>query len=243
MPVVSEDIWRILYTVSRYLLPFLAVLTILLIFFFIISESRSMRESIRRLPGSGMVGELVVLSDSGDLASNTWFPVPREGVLGAVRSCDLVIPCPGVHAKHLDFSWQDGLGLLIHLRSGCEALVNGIPVTCRTDASTIPLTHGSVLQIGSAVLRLHLFAALDVPSVSMQPSVPYEMQAPVQIPAPLSCDRMDPPMSAGQDPSSGAVPFSAVSSVNVMQDRPSVSSEDQPEPRRTSSLWKEEIGE
>lgn len=161
MPVVSGEIWNVLYTVSRYLFPLLALAVVFLILFFTLSEGRLRREKARSLPGFGTVGELIVLSGSRDLDANTWFPVPREGVLGSVRSCDLVIPCPGVHTKHLDFSWQDGLGLLVRPRTGCEALVNGIPVTCRTNAADFPLQHGSVLQVGSAVLRLHLFAALD----------------------------------------------------------------------------------
>ena len=169
MPVASADVWKILYTVSRYLFPLLAVSLVFLVLFFILSESRVRREKVHNLPGSGTVGELIVLSGSRDLDVNTWFPVPREGVLGSVRSCDLVIPCPGVHTKHLDFSWQDGAGLLIHPRTGCEALINGVPVTCRTRPADVPLTHGAVLQVGSAVLRLHLFAALDSTVSAFQP--------------------------------------------------------------------------
>ena len=135
MPVASADVWKVLYTVSRYLFPVLAVSLVFLVLFFILSESRIRREKVHNLPGSGTVGELIVLSGSRDLDANTWFPVPREGVLGSVRSCDLVIPCPGVHTKHLDFSWEDGTGLLIRPRTGCEVQINGVPVTCRTHAA------------------------------------------------------------------------------------------------------------
>ncbi len=177
MPVASEDVWKILYSVSRYLFPLLAVSLFFLVLFYILSESRKQREKARGLPGTGTVGEMVVLSGGDELDVNTWFPVPREGVLGSVRSCDLVIPCPGVRTKHLDFSWEDGTGLLIRPRTGCEALVNGVPVTCRSRAADIPLTHGSVLQVGTAMLRLHLFAALDNTPASVQP-------APGEVPVP-----------------------------------------------------------
>ena len=136
---------------------------------YIFSEARNRREKVRGLPGAGTVGEMIVLSGSRELDANTWFPVPREGVLGSVRSCDLVVPCPGVRAKHLDFFWKDGTGLLIRPRTGCEALINGIPITCRTDAASVPLTHGGILQVGSALLRLHLFAALDNTASPDQP--------------------------------------------------------------------------
>ena len=161
MPAVSEDVWRILYAVSRYLFPLLALILVFLVFFYVLSEGRSRRERVRGLPGFGTVGELIVLSGGPHLDMNTWFPVPREGLLGSVRSCDLVIPCDGVRPKHLDFVWQDGVGLLLRPHTGCEAIVDGVLLTCRSDASAAPLRHGSVLQIGSAVLRLHLFASLD----------------------------------------------------------------------------------
>ncbi len=177
MPAASPGIWDVLYTVSRYLFPFIALAAVFLILLFILSEARNRREKVRGLPGTGTVGELIVLSGSRELDINTWFPVPREGVLGSVRSCDLVIPCPGVHARHLDFSWEDGTGLLIRPRTGCEAMVNGIPVDCRTDTASVPLTHGGILQVGSALLRLHLFAALDNTASPVQPQAA-EMPAP-----------------------------------------------------------------
>ena len=173
LSVGSEETYRILWIVSRYLFAFLFLLLFLFAFFWLLTEQRNRRERLQNLPGAGTVGELIVLSGSRNLPENTWFPVPREGILGSVRSCDLVVPCSGVRSQHLDFSWQDGLGLLLYPRSGCEILVNGVPATCRTDAKAVPMTHGSILQIGQAVLRLHLFAALDIaPSGNSQPEFP-----------------------------------------------------------------------
>ena len=246
MPVVSGDIWKILYTVSRYLFPLLAVCLVFLVLFYILSESRNRREKVRGLPGSGTVGELIVLSGSRDLEANTWFPVPREGVLGSIRSCDLVIPCPGVHTRHLDFSWSDGLGLLLKPRTGCEVQVNGVPVTCRTRAADVPLTHGGILQVGSATLRLHLFAALDntpasaspasaemppmtVPGFVPYPAQPGEPYSPVPVP-PASMQTVPDPMIQSPDapplPAEDPLPPPAVSEL----------------PRR-SDRWKEDLGE
>ena len=245
MPVASEDVWKILYTVSRYLFPLLAIALFFLVLFYILSESRNRREKVRGLPGSGTVGELIVLSGSSELDVNTWFPVPREGVLGCVRSCDLVIPCPGVHAKHLDFSWEDGSGLLIRLRTGCEALVNGIPVTCRTRPADVPLTHGSVLQVGAAVLRLHLFAALDNTAASVQAppaEIPAVVPAPSCIPCPVQPADCGLPQQAGPVPVAtdciaSPAPVYPVPEGSV----PQVPAEDS-RPRR-SDRWKEDLGE
>ena len=246
MPVASEQIWNILYMVSRYLLPVLAAVLVFLVLLYILSESRSRREKVHGLPGTGTVGELVVLSGGDELDVNTWFPVPREGVLGSVRSCDLVIPCPGVRTKHLDFSWEDGTGLLIRPRTGCEALVNGMPVTCRSRAADIPLTHGSVLQVGTAMLRLHLFAALDNTPAPVQPA-PAEAPAPVPAPAfapfpgmpadSMSSQQACPPpeLPDNRVPPPAALPPRAETPVapeNAVSDRP-----------RRSDRWKEDLGE
>ena len=256
------DVLGILHTVSRYLFPLLAVVITVLAFLYFLTEIRIRREKVHSLPGSGTVGELIVLSGSRDLDANTWFPVPREGILGSVRSCDLVIPCPGVHPKHLDFSWADGLGLLIRPFTGCEALVNGTPVTCRTDTSTVPMTHGSVLQVGSAVLRLHLFAALDntapvhaetympatapentfSPILSQVPvSVPENQYAPSQPPLPEQ-DYSGIPLSGyqgtqGQPSANLNVHACPVSETGLLENRQAP-----PGPRR-SDRWKEDLGE
>ena len=245
MPVVSADIWKILYTVSRYLFPVLAVSLVFLILLYILSESRIRREKLRTLPGSGTVGELVVLSGGRDLDANTWFPVPREGVLGSVRSCDLVIPCPGVRSKHLDFSWEDGKGMLIRPRTGCEVQINGTPVTCRTRVSDVPLTHGSVLQVGSAVLRLHLFAALDSSIVSVQsPQQDPALQgtAPVCAPFPAASAAFVPPLQPDPFPAAAGCPAQCVPESPSSAETPAVPQAASERPRR-SDRWKEDLGE
>ena len=245
MPVASEDVWKILYSVSRYLFPLLAVSLFFLILFYILSESRNRRERVRGLPGTGTVGELIVLSGSDELDVNTWFPVPREGVLGSVRSCDLVIPCPGVRTKHLDFSWEDGTGLLIRPRTGCEALINGMPVTCRTRPADVPLTHGSILQVGTAMLRLHLFAALDNTPAASQPA---SVDIPVQGPPASFVPFPGPPADAMPLQQAGPIPaapdFTAPSSVVPSQTESSAPPERTVSERpRRSDRWKEDLGE
>ena len=256
MPAVSEDVWRILYAVSRYLFPLLALILVCLVLFYVLSEGRSRRERVRGLPGFGTVGELIVLSGGPHLDMNTWFPVPREGLLGSVRSCDLVIPCDGVRPKHLDFVWQDGVGLLLRPRTGCEAIVDGVLLTCRSDASSAPLRHGSVLQIGSAVLRLHLFASLEntvspsrspsensVPGFvpdpgyeSVPPYVPFQPDpGPQVMPFPVPEEAFLPQQMA--DPASDS---SASREISPQQESPAPVSPSRP---RRSDRWKEDMGE
>ena len=174
---VSPEIYSVLSQASRWLFIVLALMLLFLAFSWHHTDRKERRDRFKNLPGAGTVGELVVLSGSDELPVDTWFPVPREGVLGSLRSCDLVIPCPGVSSHHLDFSWQD----------------DGVPVTRR--GMDMPLVHGSVLQIGSAVLRLQLFAALSHTNRTFIPPQPAVGSFSDPMPQPVSV-----PMQYPQEP-------------------------------------------
>lgn len=169
---VSPEIWNVLSQASRWLFAFFALMLLFFALAWHRSERREHRARFRNLPGAGTVGELVVLSGSDELPPDTWFPVPREGVLGSLRSDDLVIPCPGVRSRHLTFSWQDGTGLVVRPCLGCDVLVDGVPVDRRSGAAEAALVHGSTLQVGSALLRLQLYAALSHTNRTFRPAVP-----------------------------------------------------------------------
>ena len=253
---VTPEIYQVLSPASRWLFAFIALLLLFFAFSWLLSERKERRERFKNLPGAGTVGELVVLSGGQDLAPDTWYPVPREGVLGSLRSCDLVVPCPGVRSQHLDFSWQDGVGLLIRPRSGCEVLIDGVPLDRRNASADAALLHGSVLQVGSAVLRLQLFSALShtnrpfAPAVPAQGPLPPE-QAPVP-PVPYP----PPPVLPAQDPGFTAVPCPPEAAFPVVppppadpvpQDAPSVPAEPRPVPssprRKRVDRWKEDWSE
>ena len=181
---VSAEIYEVLSLAARYLFALLGVLIVFRSFLWLLEDRREKHSRLRHLPDAGMIGELVVLSGSRDCPVDSFLPVPREGVLGSVRSCDLVVPCPGVRPRHLDFSWQDGVGLLLRPRSGCEALADSVPLTCRTHPEAAPLRHGSYLQVGEAIFRLRVFAGLD--SAAGFQDVPQ--------PAPAESGQVPPPM-------------------------------------------------
>ena len=159
---MAQELTDVIFQVSRWFFAFLGVLAVLSAFGWLHAEKKARSICLRSLPAAGTVGELMVLAGSDELPVQTWFPVCREGVLGSVRSCDLVVPCPGVKAHHLDFYWKDGIGLIIRPRSGCEVLVDRFPLDCRSDVISHPLTHGGCLQVGEAVLRLQVLKALDL---------------------------------------------------------------------------------
>ena len=253
---VSPEIYSVLSVASRWLFAFFALMLLVFAFGWHRADRRENRERFKNLPGAGTVGELVVLSGSDELPRETWFPVPREGVLGSLRSCDLVVPCPGVRSQHLDFSWQDGTGLLIRPRAGCEVLVDGIPVSRRGAYADAPLLHGSILQVGSAVLRLQLFAALSHTSRPFAPQMmppepgsavcPPPVQPPVQGPyaaagnwqMPQQAYMPDMPQQLGPTP---------IPSVQQLPEQPLTEQPLQPQqsPQRRSRAdrWKEDWSE
>lgn len=257
---VSPEIYSVLSQASRWLFIVLALMLLSLAFSWHHTDRKERRDRFKNLPGAGTVGELVVISGSDELPVDTWFPVPREGVLGSLRSCDLVIPCPGVSSHHLDFSWQDGTGLLIRPRVGCEVLIDGVPVTRRS--LDMPLIHGSVLQVGSAVLRLQLFAALSHTNRTFIPpqpaagsfSDPLPQPAPVPVQYPQQAANMQqvfcpPPYQESyppQMPVEQAFPVQPLPQPPVpeQQDVQEVSPQASPAPRRKrAERWKEDWSE
>ena len=243
---VSPEIWNVISLASRWLFAFFALMLLFFAFSWHHSERKERRERFKNLPGAGTVGEFIVLSGSDQLPLNTWFPVPREGVLGSLRSCDLVVPCPGVRSQHLDFSWQDGTGLLVRPRIGCDVLVDGVPVSRRGEYADTPLQHGSLLQVGNAVLRLQVFSALsNTNRIFTQQSLtpgPGTWLPPVQPPAPVPPAQSFPvPPQPEQPPVPDYVPVPM-----PVPEQPSLPEQPQQAPvprRRRTGSWKEDWSE
>ena len=173
---MSRELFEVLSLASRYLFALLGVLISVRVFFWLLRDrsDRAFRRS--RIPAAGLIGELIVLSGNSELKAGLSIPVPWEGVLGSVRSCDIYIPAPQVHRKHLSFSYERGKGLLIHPFSGCEAFVNAARLDTRSQAEAFPVTHGSILQVGDVLLRLCVFVVLDpnaFPDQAASRAVPY----------------------------------------------------------------------
>lgn len=156
---MSADVYEILSLAARYLFALLGALAVIRAFFWLVRERSVRHGRNRHAPDMGMVGEMLVLSGCDEAPSGMVIPVPKEGVLGCLRSCDIVVPCPGVSRYHLDFSFEYGKGLMLSPRRGKTAVIDGSPLHSRSGSGA--MLHGSVLELGSAVLKLRLFAALD----------------------------------------------------------------------------------
>lgn len=159
---MSEDIYEVLSLGMRYWFVLLGLLIVWQAFGWLRRDRREKHRRLRQLPDAGMIGELVVIVGSDELPEGTAIAVPREGVLGFLRTCDVVVPVPGVAEHHIDFTFRDGKGLLLRPWRGCTCQVDADELTHRTKPSRYPMHHGSRLFVGDAVLRLRVFAGLEV---------------------------------------------------------------------------------
>ena len=172
--VISTDakIYEVLSLAMRYFFTFMGVLIVWRAFSWLRKDRRQTHKRLKQLPDAGTIGVFTVEQGGDELDAGEIIPVPHEGVLGYLRTCDVVVPVEDVATVHLDFSFQDGKGLYIFPRRGCEAVVDGVPLASRRDCERFPMQHGSTLEIGQAVLRLGVFAGLDVQEA--HPAAPEE---------------------------------------------------------------------
>lgn len=170
---MPENVYEIISLGARYWFAFLGVMIVWRAFRWLRKDRKASHRRLKQLPDAGMIGEMVVLQGSDELPEGTTIPVPRAGVLGFVRSCDIVVPVNGVAARHIDFVFQDGKGLLLSPLHRQTCYMDDTELTHRTKNKHFPMVHGSRLQVGDAVLRLRLFAGLDT---EYRAHMPYEPQ-------------------------------------------------------------------
>ena len=184
-PMIPLD-FEILSKLMRYVFTLLGVVIVLRSFGWLRKDRRATARRIKALPDAGTIGVLTVLRGSTELKEGQTLPVPPEGVLGFVRTCDIVVPVTDVVGQHLDFSFRNGKGLYIYPRRGCPVSVDGVTINSRADSRRYPMNHGSILAVGEALLQLGVFAGLDVKQA------PGLWEEPEQAPAPQSLEAAQP---------------------------------------------------
>ena len=136
----------------RYVFVALGALILLRAFLWLRKDAGAYRREIRNLPDAGLVGEMV------DMQTGSRYPLPREGVLGSGRSCDVRIRGAMVDKKALRFLFVDGKGLAVTPMGAQPVGLDGHGVR-----GTGYALHGTQMEVGGAVLRIRLFAGLNVP--------------------------------------------------------------------------------
>ena len=170
--LLDANAYEVLSLAMRYFFTFFGVMIVWRAFSWLRKDRKAKHKRLRQLPDAGTIGILTVETGSNELPEGSMIPVPHEGCLGYLRTCDMVVPAPDVANVHLDFTFVDGKGLYVYPRRGCGAVVDGIPLRHRRDCKRYPMQHGSSLQVGQAVLRLGVFAGLDVKEAHLAPFIP-----------------------------------------------------------------------
>ena len=149
---MGETAYELLALGLRYVFVLLGGLLLLRVLMTMLSDSRAYRQMLKQLPDAGLVGEVV------ELASGRSQPLPREGLIGSGRNCDIRVF--GLHRREIEFAFRPGLGLkLIPVRRKHHALLDEEPLI-KADAYAL---HGTILDIRGTRLRFRLFAGLDLP--------------------------------------------------------------------------------
>lgn len=160
---MSEPLYEVIALGMRYLFSLLGVLIVLRSLAWLRKDQRATAKRLRRLPDAGTIGELVVVQGTRDLPEGAVISVPWEGVFGFTRTCDIVVPVEGIASQHMDFSFEEGLGLLLYPHHRRMCLVDGQPCNHRHCGRKTPVLHGSTIDLGDCQLRLRVFAGIDVP--------------------------------------------------------------------------------
>ena len=156
---MPEELYEILAQGASYWFAFLGVVIVWRSFAWLRKDGRLRRKRVRQLPDAGLVGEMVVILGNEALPEGTLLPLPLEGVLGSLRSCDIQVPAQGVAGKHLTFRFHRGKGLVIEPWLHQTVWVDGEEYGHR---GRHPLMcHGSRLQVGEIMLRMRLFMGVE----------------------------------------------------------------------------------
>ena len=158
---MSSSAYEILSMLMRYLFVLIGVLIVFRAYRWLRRDARAYRREMRALPDAGLVGEIV------DLNTGEAQPLPREGTIGSARECDIRVKDPGALRVHARFAFEEGRGLQVTPLRQAKMLLGGEPLNAPRHA-----LHGTQLQIGDTLLRVRLFAGLNVPMVPAFPADP-----------------------------------------------------------------------
>lgn len=149
---MGDTAYELLALGLRYWFVLLLFLTLLRAFWLMQEDRREYNRALRRLPDAGLIGEVVELSTGKSQ------PLPREGLIGSGRGCDIRLP--KLHRREMEFVFRPGLGLkLIPIHRKHRSILDGEPLN-KADSYAL---HGTVLELRGYTLRFRLFAGLDLP--------------------------------------------------------------------------------
>ena len=145
---MDHNAYQLLALGARYWFVLLAAVLVWRGAAALLHEHYRRKKLLKKLPDAGMVGEM------RDIDNDRAYPLPREGVLGGGRACDIRLR--GLRRRDINFAFVEGKGLLLtpcHSRG--EVLLDGAPLGKGGYA-----LHGAMLRVGGYTLRIRLFAGM-----------------------------------------------------------------------------------
>ena len=170
---MPREIYEVVAQGARYWFIFLMAIIVWRSYRWLARDRAHRRKRLRLLPDAGYIGEFVVRQGSSALPPGTALPIPREGVLGAVRGADLFVPVRGVFKKHLLLRYEDGIGLRARPFGRHPFEVDGVPFQFSNRKGFL-MAHGSRLKVGEAELRLRMFAGFETARFRTEDTAPRE---------------------------------------------------------------------
>lgn len=135
----------------RYWFVFLGFAIVLRSYHWAMQDHRRLKRILKALPDAGLIGEVV------NLATGESQPLPREGMMGSSKSCDIYFS--GIRKFELEFVFVDGRGVSIIPSHHHHQILLQNNLLGKMGYAL----HGSRLNLPGYSLRFRLFAGLNLP--------------------------------------------------------------------------------
>ncbi|MBQ9943903.1 MAG: FHA domain-containing protein [Clostridia bacterium] len=149
---MAPEAYELLSMLMRYVFIALGGLILLRAGRQMLKDARAQKKELKKLPDAGRIGEVV------DLETGKHYPLPREGMIGSSKTCDIRLRRRGVKRRHVLFEFAEGKGVRIKPCFGRKVWVEGVPIK-----ATAYALHGTKVTLSHANIRIRLFAGLNVP--------------------------------------------------------------------------------
>lgn len=160
---MPAQIYEVIALGARYWFLFLMMMIAWRSYRWLARDGKQRRKRLGLLPDAGFIGEMVLQQGGEPLAAGSLLPVPREGVLGSARRCDLVLVSEGIAKRHLWLRYEDDKGLRVKNFGKRPMEIDGVRYEKRN--SQAYMQHGSRLIVGKTVLRLRMFAGFEAEAI------------------------------------------------------------------------------
>lgn len=157
---MSQELYSILALGARYWFLLLLLLIVWCAYVWFRKDMQAWKNYVKAVPSTGMAGEIVVLRGDEKLPTGKQFILPREGLIGRSRICDIQLPSNSISKRQLYFRLDENKGLYLKNLHKSPILLDGQPLSKKANASY--LFHGSKLEIGGYLLQFFFYSGFGV---------------------------------------------------------------------------------